>query len=191
MVKCELCNKEFETEESLQQHKKVKHQVQEKEPKIKFTQKQKRKIRNWSILIAVIGLISWGIFAIVSNVESCQEIPAKELTLSAHTNAVIHIHPKLTIFVEGKQQLIPANIGVESNFMRALHTHDASGTLHIESPCSGRTDFTLGEFFEVWGEGFYKEGMKVRMLVNGEENAELDKYIMRNHDDIKLEYASL
>jgi hypothetical protein len=31
-----------------------------------------------------------------------------------------------------------------------LHTHDASGVIHIESPVRRR--YTLGEFFDVWGQ---------------------------------------
>ena len=34
-------------------------------------------------------------------------------------------------------------------FIAALHTHDASGIVHIESP--DKRDYTLGQFFDVWG----------------------------------------
>lgn len=35
---------------------------------------------------------------------------------------------------------------------RPLHTHDATGTIHVES--SARTSFSLGQFFAVWGVRF-------------------------------------
>ena len=190
MLRCEKCNKEFAAEESLNQHNKSKHQELYEEPKSKLTEKQKKKIRNWSIFIVIIGLTTWGIFAIASNIESCKDIPAKDLVLSSHSNVVSHIHPTLTITIDGDQQAIQSNIGVEKDFMRALHTHDATGKLHIESPCRGRTKFTLGEFFEIWGEVFYKEGMSVKMFVNEEENLDLDKYVLKDLDNIKLEYTS-
>ena len=33
-----------------------------------------------------------------------------------------------------------------------LHTHDASGLIHIESPKNNT--FNLGEFFDIWGQKF-------------------------------------
>lgn len=65
MVKCEICDKEFATEESLQQHNKVKHH----EPKnqSKLSSKQKKKIKNWSIIIVILALLIIGIYYIISN----------------------------------------------------------------------------------------------------------------------------
>jgi hypothetical protein len=188
MSKCEKCDKEFETDAALEQHNKAKHPEPEKQSTL--STRQKKKIRNWFILSLVTLALIFGIYFIASNTSSCKELPAKDLVLRSHNNVVTHIHPVLSIFIDGKRQGIPANIGVETDFMRALHTHDSSGKLHIESPCSGRTDFTLGEFFEVWEEAFYKEGMKVKMLVNGKDTPELENYVLKDLDDIRLEYTT-
>jgi hypothetical protein len=72
-----------------------------------------------------------------------------------------HIHAHLTIIANGVQRAIPLAVGVPgaeviSNFVVDgrcfywLHTHDATGIVHVEAPVS--TAFTLGEFFAVWGE---------------------------------------
>lgn len=63
----------------------------------------------------------------------------------------LHIHPQLKLEVRGKQIPVPANIGISSGdqTMAALHTHDESGTVHVESPVVRK--YTLGEFFDVWG----------------------------------------
>jgi hypothetical protein len=63
---------------------------------------------------------------------------------------VVHIHQHLDIFVNGKPMPVPANIGIyDGQFLTELHTHDASGIMHLESPTEQH--FTLGQFFGVWG----------------------------------------
>jgi len=64
---------------------------------------------------------------------------------------VVHIHEHLDIFVDGNPVAVPAAIGINNleGFISPLHTHDASGTVHIESPTAQK--FTLGQFFDVWG----------------------------------------
>ena len=64
---------------------------------------------------------------------------------------VQHIHQHLTITVRGNPVTVPAGIGINQfeRYISPIHTHDSSGTIHIES---GTTDtFTLGQFFDVWG----------------------------------------
>jgi hypothetical protein len=64
---------------------------------------------------------------------------------------VLHIHQHLDLFVNGRRVRVPAGIGIDAQlqFISPLHTHDTTGTLHVESPQSAT--FTLGQFFEVWG----------------------------------------
>lgn len=63
---------------------------------------------------------------------------------------VVHIHQHLDIFVNGKKETVPAQIGIyDSQFLTELHTHDTTGVMHVESPT--KRTFTLGEFFGVWG----------------------------------------
>jgi hypothetical protein len=98
---------------------------------------------------------------------------------------VFHIHTHLTIFVNGKQQQIPAGIGIPGAvtaqtsggpFVESgtcfywLHTHAADGIVHIESPTQ-RT-FTLGNFFDEWGQPLSATQVgpakgKVTAIVNG------------------------
>jgi hypothetical protein len=74
---------------------------------------------------------------------------------------VQHIHAHLTLIADGVQRAIPLAVGtvgsqVISNFVVDahcfywLHTHDATGIIHVEAPVS--TQFTLGDFFAIWGE---------------------------------------
>jgi hypothetical protein len=62
----------------------------------------------------------------------------------------MHEHANLQIFIHGKQQPVPPNIGIsDSGAIQSLHTHSDPGVVHVES--SESREFTLGEFFGVWG----------------------------------------
>jgi hypothetical protein len=76
-----------------------------------------------------------------------------------------HIHARLTIFVDGKAEKVPYGVGIADPQIEPgigvpfvasgacfswLHTHAADGIIHIESPV--RRVFTLGNFFDVWGQ---------------------------------------
>jgi hypothetical protein len=67
-----------------------------------------------------------------------------------------HVHAHLTLLVNGKQEFVPALIGIPGGATGSpecfyfLHTHDTSGVIHIEAPAERA--FTLGQFFSVWGQ---------------------------------------
>jgi hypothetical protein len=61
----------------------------------------------------------------------------------------LHIHAHLDLFVHGRRVAVPAGVGIGPDFISPLHTHDASGVVHVES--SDVRTFTLGEVFGVWG----------------------------------------
>ena len=84
---------------------------------------------------------------------------------NAGEQTVVHVHTHLTIFVNGKAQVIPYGIGIpgfqavstpEGPFVETgscfywLHVHADDGIIHIESPSTTDT-FTLGQFFDEWG----------------------------------------
>jgi hypothetical protein len=91
---------------------------------------------------------------------------------------VVHIHQHLDIFVNGKKEPVPANIGIyDGQFLTELHTHDSSGIMHVESPTKGT--FDLAQFIGVWGVrfnescigGYCKELIPWRVYVNGKPYA--------------------
>jgi hypothetical protein len=63
-----------------------------------------------------------------------------------------HTHTTLKVIVNGKQKQVPAGIGidVDAGKIAALHTHDTSGLVHLES-AKENDSFTLGQFLTVWG----------------------------------------
>ncbi len=77
----------------------------------------------------------------------------------------VHVHSRLTVFVNGQARVIPYGIGVpgaqtvstaQGPFVQTgtcfywLHAHANDGVIHVESP-STTTTFTLGQFFDEWG----------------------------------------
>jgi hypothetical protein len=64
---------------------------------------------------------------------------------------VLHHHEHLDLYVNGRAVTVPAFVGIdqEAGFLTELHTHDASGIVHVESPV--QRSFTLGQFFCEWG----------------------------------------
>ena len=77
----------------------------------------------------------------------------------------VHWHPNLSVTLNGSPYTVPANIGIDPTLWKdhsldqyasgggaaALHTHDTSGTIHVEVNTSHR-DFTLHEFLAIWGQ---------------------------------------
>ncbi len=109
-----------------------------------------------------------------------------------------HIHPNVQIVVKGEQQEMPKNIGIKAGCMNPLHTHEeADGTVHVESPVE--RDFTLSDFFAVWGKPFSKEQVldyradetyRIRVQVNGRAVDTYENTILRDMDRIVISYES-
>ncbi|MEO3785386.1 hypothetical protein ABGB12_18810 [Actinocorallia sp. B10E7] len=61
-----------------------------------------------------------------------------------------HEHSHLSLFVNGEQQPIPANLGIDpAGNIAELHTHDTRGVLHVESFSRDKV-FTLDQLFKIW-----------------------------------------
>jgi hypothetical protein len=119
---------------------------------------------------------------------------------------IMHIHPQLSILVESMPFEVLAQIGIEpslwkdhslDNFgmqsmpeintvaMAALHTHDSSGILHVESTIY--RDYTLGEYLNIWGLNL--DDKTVKMTIDGGKPllADFKEHILRDGEIIKLE----
>ena len=121
----------------------------------------------------------------------------RDIALSCTTDMAtqFHVHVHLEISIKGEKQEIPANIGINGLCMNPLHTHDNSGTIHIESP--ERRDFTLSDFFVVWNKTFNKdqildvkidEHYMIRETVNDKEVKEYEHIILHDKDQISIFY---
>lgn len=140
--------------------------------------------------IAVFGLIAFAIFW-----NSIFPRTNRNVALACTNGLAIkyHMHYDLKIIAEGQEKIIPANIGLTQNCMRAIHTHDEGGTVHIESP--EKRDFALSDFFAVWGEIFSKDEIlgyktdldrKIKMTVNGKESSDYENFVPQDDDKIVI-----
>ena len=132
--------------------------------------------------------------------------PVDGIEGSSHEMLRVHIHAHLSLFFKGKQIAIPYGIGIVRPFQATngfvgtgngfywLHTHDATGILHIESP-DART-YTLGNFFDVWGQPLARSevaGLRgpVKAFVDGKPYAGNPREIVLTaHGQITLEIGA-
>lgn len=118
------------------------------------------------------------------------------LTPLSAEGQVLHIHQHLDITINGQKIIIPANLGIGSTFISAVHTHDTTGIVHVESP--DVRDFTLGQFFTQWGIKFDQscvstfcadEDSKLVVAVNGQPVANGPNHVLQSHDQIEIWYG--
>ena len=82
--------------------------------------------------------------------DAAAAVRAAGLPMLSQEGKVIHIHVHLDVSVDGQPVEVPAGIGIDrsGHGISPLHTHNATGVIHIESPV--KRAFTLGEFFTEW-----------------------------------------
>lgn len=154
---------------------------------------RKRTFKKASKLGAIIIIFGAIVTALSWYIAKQPQTPASDVI----SKSGIHWHPELTISIKGQKQDIPANIGLGVT-EQSIHTHDATGTLHLEiQGLVTREDIKLGRFFKIWGKQFNSNCIfdscnspngKVKMLINGKENNEFENYPMQDKDKIEIRY---
>jgi len=114
--------------------------------------------------------------------------------------SAMHIHAHLDLSVNGVKETVPADIGINviARRMASIHTHDSSGIIHIESGVV--RNFTLGEFFDVWGVRFTKDCLggycdtassTLSVYTNGKRVAGNPRaLVLKEHEEIAVIYAA-
>ncbi len=105
-----------------------------------------------------------------------------------------HIHPTLSITVNGQPLGIPGGIGISGGIVASIHTHGGDGTIHVES----QDPKTLGDFFAVWGQPFGPDrilsfvvdaGNGLTMTVNGQPSNAFDRLVFEDDQAIAIVYG--
>jgi hypothetical protein len=122
------------------------------------------------------------------------------LRLPPPSDVVYHVHAILHVYVNGRRQIVPPDVGidVQHNLLASLHTHDATGVIHMEA--TAPFPFRLADFFDVWGVlltptqlGPYRNAgdRTVHFYVNGRPltGADPTSYVMHAHDDLVVAYG--
>ena len=106
----------------------------------------------------------------------------------------VHYHAHLDVIVDGQPVTVPQYVGIDENAqtITALHTHDTSGVVHIES--GKDVPFKLGQFFTEWGQPMTATQVgpvalgtdkSLHVIVNGKEVAgDPAQYVLKAHDEI-------
>ncbi|HEV2225645.1 MAG TPA: hypothetical protein VGR56_02430 [Nitrososphaerales archaeon] len=162
MVECVTCGKEFASQTALAQHVKDKHgttlsqegkgpsspKESRRETRVKPRSLRKRNRHPVAIGVAAAAVvIGLGLYLVVAPSFSSPPFPCTA------AGEYIHIHPYLQIWVDGKNVTLPTDIGItqSGSCLEPIHTHDASGILHLElSQAEANKTWTLGDFFTIW-----------------------------------------
>ena len=100
---------------------------------------------------------------------------------------------RLSIVIFNELQQIPAEIGVTNKTREKLFTLDYDNIIYKNT----NEDVSLGEFFEIWNETFNSncildycsnENQSMRMYVNNVENFDYEFYVIKNRDEIIIDY---
>jgi hypothetical protein len=110
-----------------------------------------------------------------------------------------HIHAMLRIYVNGLLRPLPADIGLDpaKGIESSLHTHDRTGIIHMEAPYP--YNYTLGDFFSVWGVKLGPAqvggltgygGDHLHFYLNGKPLSNPAAHLLRNGDSVVIGYGS-
>lgn len=133
-----------------------------------------------------------------------QSLLSSDTDNSTNEPIIMHIHPHIAIMVDGKQIVIPKDIGISPllwkehtldkfgmqampemgmSGMAPLHTHDDSGIIHVESTTN--RNYTLGEFLNIWG-GLNFENKLVNATIDGKPITDYNNVILGDNQKIEL-----
>lgn len=157
------------------------------------------------VVLTVLGVAICILFLLMS--QSTPELNAQESIANKTSNKIImHIHANLSVTVNGKSLIVPNGIGINSSLwkdhsldrfgtgqnanifglitpaMSPLHTHDSSGTIHVES--TEYRNYTLGQFLNIWGIPL--QGSKINLLTDGNSTENYDNYILKDGEKMIL-----
>jgi hypothetical protein len=109
-----------------------------------------------------------------------------------------HVHAHLTVIYNGQWLQMPENVGITPSCYYEVHMHDHTGIIHIESPVVRH--YTLGEFFDIWGEPLTNTnvaGITGNIVAYINDNGEARRYMgdlraieLTSHRDITLQIGT-
>jgi hypothetical protein len=118
--------------------------------------------------------------------------------LPGFDEVISHSHAWLHVYVDGKQETVPQNIGIDptTQTLAALHTHDAEGIVHMEA--DREFEFTLGQFMAVWGVAFSEDRLgsltpkgdkQLQVFLNGKRVSDPVNVVMPEHGNVVIGYG--
>ena len=124
--------------------------------------------------------------------------PVVGINCEANEQLATHYHAHLDIIWKGQPVKVPANTGIQPTCLYWMHTHDDTGVIHIEAPKKeANRQFTLGDFFSVWGKPLDGKhvasldvgpGDQMKVWVDGQPyTGDPSKIVLKSHEQIVIE----
>ncbi len=171
-------------------------------------QQKRRRVAIISTIVAV-AVIAAGLigFIVYNNTHQSQSAqtrpivnpqypPVDNIYCDQQEQLAFHIHSHLSLYINGQQLPLPAQIGIASDqsCFYWLHTHDTSGVIHMEAPI--QRSFVLGNFLNEWSTEFPSLGYPPQLdqtgwqvYVNGKlYNGDFHKIPLQAHTLITMVY---
>jgi len=122
----------------------------------------------WGLALGTLGLVAIvGILVTLRGSSVNTYATVEGVKCQSQERLDFHEHAHLSILVRGEVVPVPADIGRMENCLFWLHTHPADGLVHIEAPED--ENFTLGQFFAVWGQPLGPTALLAETPGDGEE----------------------
>ena len=157
------------------------------------------KRKHYKMLAAALVLAAIAVLAFRMSGTGQTFAGSEDVKKTASIPPIIHWHPRVFIFINGNQSIIPANIGIYNRGEAPIHTHDDSGILHIEQEFSAYETLKLGYFFhDVWNQAFNSTCVfdyctnsthEISFWVNKKRNYYFDNLVMHDGDIIVIIYS--
>ena len=111
------------------------------------------------------------------------EVPCLAQGIKLRQNFQVNI----AMSVGGQPQPIPAGIGISQACTSELNT-SVIGVVNVQA--QDDRQYTLADFFAVWGQSFYIPGYNLKMTVNGKSSTQMGNLILKSGQNIVLTYSS-
>lgn len=146
-----------------------------------------------TIVLVVVALICLFVLANLTKNKNISYFGNTDIACltQGHQNLAFHVHPKMKISVDGVNETIPANIGINAGCMSEIHTHDATGEIHVESINGDRLkEMSLADLYKVWGTSPERDGYNLEIYLNGELKNSVVEIPIIDHSQIEMKYTS-
>ena len=115
--------------------------------------RRQRAIISITIVVVLIGIIVTAVALLP------RSTPRFKFDCLGTEQITLHVHPWLQIRISGQSVTIPAYVGItnpggSNTCFEPLHTHDASGIIHVEAS-DVNSQYNLGDFFTIWDETYH------------------------------------
>ena len=164
----------------------------------KLMAKNKRTNKFFVIFIAIVTAVSLaGLTGVFSGApapkpnSTSQETADtnNQISIPCLTGKEFQLRSRLIILLDGKEISLPADIGVEPDCTRELHTQDADGFIYVESDTD--KGYTFADFLGMLGLGLQQAGYITKLTVDGEFDDNNPNFKLEDGQEIVLEYIKI